>query len=40
MVATDAYHRDVVLRSYGLDHILVGIEGDERTRGFGSHRIE
>ena len=40
MIATDADHRDVVLRCHGLDHILVGVEGDERTWGIGCHRIQ
>ena len=40
VIAADTYHRDIVLRSYSLDHILVGVKRDERTGSFGSHRIE
>ena len=40
MIAADADHRDVVLRCHRLDHILVGIEGDERAWGIGRHRIQ
>ena len=40
MIATDADHRDVVLRCHRLDHILVGVEGDERAWGIGRHRIQ
>ena len=40
VIASDADHRDVVLRSYRLDHVLVRIEGDQGAGSFWSHRVQ